>query len=185
MNIDPSLIDLVSNFREVMEAREGHLKCFHEHGVQLEGWLKGEFMHFLDQYKIGAKIVNFDREEPVGRERRKVDFRIDFLGKTGTLSAWLEIKHWLVGYQKGCKYDALFYFRDSSSVGIAQDVRKLVNILGQDQYLLILTTENPGENQWLDGIAEFNKKFSPLVLTTLNNPKDFPDYYFLGLLKIA
>lgn len=98
MSSGSQIVDLVSSFRNAMEAHEEHLKCFCAHGVQLEGWLKGEFIHFLDQHKSMAKIVSFDREEPAGKGRKKVDFRLEFLGEIGTQHAWLEIKHWLIGY---------------------------------------------------------------------------------------
>ena len=184
MSSDSQIMDLVSSFRNAMEAHEEHLKCFCAHGVQLEGWLKGEFIHFLDQHKSMAKIVGFDREERAGKGRKKVDFRLEFLGEMGTRHAWLEIKHWLIGYQKGCKYDALFYFSDPSSVGIAPDIKKLANIQDDDKYLLVLATANPGENEWFKGVDKFNQKFAPLSLKPVTKPKDFPSYYFLGLLKI-
>lgn len=183
MSSDNQILDLVTSFRNTMEAHREHLKCFCAHGVQLEGWFKGEFIRFLDQYKSMTKIINFDREEPAGKGRRKVDFRLEFVSKTGTRYAWLEIKHWLIGYQKGCKYNTLFYFSDPSSVGITPDIKKLVNVQDGDKYMLILATANPGENEWLEGIDRFNRKFTP-PLMPLTRPKKFPNYYFLGLLKI-
>lgn len=184
MSSDCQITDLVSSFRDVMEAHEEHLKCFCAQGVQLEGWLKGELLCFLGQQKSRGNIVGFDREEPAGRGRRKVDFRLEFLGETGSQYVWLEIKHWLIGYQKGCKYDALFYFSDPSSVGIAPDIKKLGNTQDGDKYLLVLATANPGENEWLKGVESFNQKFAPLSLKPVTKAKDFPTYYFLGLLEI-
>jgi hypothetical protein len=131
-----------------------------------------------------TNILNFNREEPTSKGRRKVDFRLALPDEKGTQYAWLEIKHWLVGYQKGCKYDAVFYFSDSTSVGIAPDIRKLATIQDNHKYLLVLTSANPGENGWLNGVDRFNHKFAHPSLRSLTNPKDFPDYYFLGLLKI-
>ena len=185
IDIDRALLELVIGFRQVMEKRAEYLKCFQSHGVQLEGWLKGELLHFLDDYQITGKISRFDREEPAGKGRRKVDFHLEFSDANAPRLAWLEIKHWLIGYQKGCKYEAFFYFKDPKSVGILQDVKKLVAIPEVAKYLLILTTANPGQDIWLKGIAEFNQKFQPLTLKTLTFPQDFPDYYFLGLLKIV
>jgi len=181
---DSQIMDLVSNFRNVMEAHNEHLKCFCAYGVQLEGWLKGELMHFLDQQKSMTNIVDFDREEPAGKGRKKVDFRLEFPGEAGTRYTWLEIKHWLIGYQKGCKYDALFYFSDPSSVGIAPDIKKLATIQDDHKYLLVLATANPGEIEWLTGVDRFNHKFAPPSLKPVTNPKGFPNYYFLGLLKV-
>ncbi len=185
MDIDRLLIELTISFRQVMEEHAEYLECFQSHGVQLEGWLKGELLHFLDYYQKTGKISRFAREEPAGKGRRKVDFCLEFSDASGPHLAWLEIKHWLIGYQKGCKYEALFYFKDPKSTGILPDVKKLVTISDGDKYLLILTTANPGQDLWLKGIAQFNQKFRPLTLKVLTFPQDFPDYYFLGLLKTA
>ena len=106
MDIDQSLTKLVTGFRKVMEDRTEHLKCFRAHGVQLEGWLKGELLHFLDYYQKTGKISHFAREEPAGKGRRKVVFYLEFSDAKGPRIAWVEIKHWLIGYQKGCKYEA-------------------------------------------------------------------------------
>ena len=184
MSIDSNILGLVSNLRSVMEAHSSHLECFCAHGVQLEGWLKGELIHFFDQQRLMTSIVSFNREEPAGKGRRKVDFRLELPGEKGMRYAWLEIKHWLIGYQKGCKYDALFYFSDPSSVGIAPDIKKLATIQNDHKYLLVLASANPGEIAWLTGVDRFNHKFAPPSLKPLTYPKDFPDYYFLGLLKI-
>jgi hypothetical protein len=89
-----------------------------------------------------------------------------------------------IGYQKGCKYNALFYFSDPGSVGIAPDSKKLATIQDDDKYLLVLATANPGEIEWLKSVDRFNHKFAPLSLKPVTNPKDFPSYYFLGLLKV-
>jgi hypothetical protein len=185
MNGDPAFLEMIVSLRQVMEDRSEHLLCFQKHGVQLEGWLKGELLHFMDHYKTTTKMANFTREEPFGKGRRKVDFCLEFPAEKGSHIVWLETKHWLIGYQKGCKYEAPFYFLDSSSTGIFQDVRKLVNTPDSDKYLLILTTKNPGQALWFKGVKEFNQKFGPLGIKTLTYPDDFPDYYFLGLLKLC
>ncbi len=184
MNMDQSFRELVTDFRKVMEDRAEYLHCFQVHGVQLEGWLKGELLYFLDHYQKARKISKFSREEPAGKGRRKVDFQITFPYEPIPRFAWLEIKHWLIGYQKGCKYDALFYFKDPKSAGVSVDVKKLAMIPEADKYLLILATANPSQDLWLRGIDEFNQKYHPLALNSLTFPQDFPDYYFLGLLKL-
>jgi hypothetical protein len=185
VDTDRSLIELTIGFRQVMEERTEYLKCFQTHGVQLEGWLKGELLHFLDHYQKTGKISRLAREEPAGKGRRKVDFYLEFSDVNGPHLAWLEIKHWHIGYQKGCKYEATFYFKDPRSAGILPDVKKLVTISDWAKYLLILTTANPGQDLWLKGIAEFNQKFRSLTLRALPFPQNFLDYYFLGLLRTA
>lgn len=99
------------------------------------------------------------------------------------MTAWIELKHQLIGYQKETKYDAKFYFGDKSSVGIKPDVEKLAGI-SNGGFLLILTTENPGINDWTTGVSKFNEKFYPLRIKSLTNPEDFPSFYYLGLLEV-
>ena len=53
------------------------------------------------------------------------------------------------------------------------------------KYMLILATANPGEQDWQAGITRFNTKFSPYYLTSLTKPSDFPQAYFLGLLRVT
>lgn len=93
----------------------------------------------------------------------------------------MELKHWLIGEQKGANYDAGFYFRDPSAVGIKPDIEKLKLAPG-NKYMLILTTGNPGVERWLNGVEQFNRKFAPLDITSLTDPRDFSEHYFLGLL---
>jgi hypothetical protein len=151
--------------------------------VQVEGWLKGEFLFFLDGKKANGKIINFEREIQMGSGKKKIDFYIH-LDKSQKLEAWIELKHWLVGYQKGTKYNAQFYFSDPSSVGIRSDAEKLNKVSKDRSYLLILATANPGINDWDAGVRKFNEKFSPLRLVSLIEPDSFPEFYFLGLLRI-
>ncbi len=70
-------------------------------------------------------------------------------------------------------------------MGIRHDAEKLSGISDGCKYLLILTTANPGVNDWSAGVKKFNKKFSPIQLKSLTNTSDFPNFYYLGLLKIS
>jgi hypothetical protein len=184
MNTEISVKGMVARFKEILDAHDKQLECFCRLGVQLEGWLKGELLYFLDNEKNEKKIVNFDREVQLNTGRQKVDLRLEILTETTTLNVWIELKHWLIGSQKGTKYNAPFYFGDASSVGIKLDVEKLGKITDGSKYLLILTTANPGVDDWSKGIAKFNDKFSPLCLNSLTKPTDFPQSYFLGLLEV-
>ncbi len=174
------------SFKQVLDAHETNLKSFCAHGVQVEAWLKGEFLSFLDQQKEQGLIAGFDREEKIESDnRKKVDFRIGISTGRGLRNAWVELKHWLVGYQKGVKYDASFYFSDPTSAGIVQDAKKLIKVQDEARYILILTTSNPGEEKWQNGVEKFRKKFTPINIETLMQPKDFPDHYCIGLLKVS
>lgn len=184
MNAETYVKDIVIRFKEVLDAHNKHLECFAHYGVQLEGWLKGELLCFLDNEKARKTIANFEREVRVGRGKQKVDFYLEIPTGAAVLNVWIELKHWLIGYQKGNRYNAVFYFGDASSVGIKPDVEKLVQFTQENKYLLILATANSGVYDWSSGIAKFNKKFSPLCLNSLTNPAEFPQSYFLGLLKV-
>jgi len=183
---DKEVLNLALGFSQALGTRAGHLQSFCRHGIQVEGWLKGELLGFLDEQKRQGKIINFEREEKLLSDKRKrVDFKVGLKTKTGTQAAWIEIKHWLIGQQKGATYGSSFYFGDSSSVGISQDVRKLSIVPNEGKYLLVLTTANPGDEEWQRGVTRFNKKFDPLQLETLNRPADFPAHFYLGLLKVS
>lgn len=181
VGLDNWVKDFVTSFRQVLDAHESHLKSFCSHGVQVEGWLKGELLGFLEQQK-----VRFSREEKISNDKRKkVDFKIELTTETGIEYAWIELKHWLIGYQKGIMYDASFYFGDPTSVGIIEDAKKLTKVPDEGKYILILTTANPGGAKWQKGMAKFNEKFTPINIKALTQPEDFPEHYCVGLLKVG
>lgn len=184
MNVSNQLESMVLRFRGIMEAHQRHLVRFCAHAVQLEGWLKGELLCFLDEEKSAGRIVNFDREVRLGGIKQRVDFCLELPAGVFSPYVWIETKHWLIGYQKGYKLNALFYFGDPTSVGIKPDVEKLTKIKGGGKYLLILATANPKEKEWFEGVDKFNQRFSPLLLKPLTNPTEFPSSYFLGLLEV-
>ena len=169
---------LVKRFREVLDTRREILECFCTYGVQLEGWLKGELLYFLDTEKAGGLLHDFDREVNFGRGRRKIDIKIT---DQDGLATWVELKHWLIGYQRGTRYDAGFYLRDSSSVGVKPDIEKL-ELASGSKYVLSLMTANPGAEGWFAGLEAFNRKFAPLHVSPMTDPAEFPSHYFLGLL---
>ena len=178
MGSETKMIGLVNRFQEVLDTRRDILECFCNYGVQLEGWLKGELIYFLDTEKAGGRLHDFDREVSFGHGRRKIDIKIT---DENALDDWVELKHWLIGFQRGYKYDAGFYLRDSSSVGIKPDVEKLKLAHGR-KYVLTLATANPGAEGWFSGVQQFNRKFAPLRISPMTDPADFPAQYFLGLL---
>jgi hypothetical protein len=161
-------------------ALQDRMACFTRHGVQTEGWFKGEMLLVLDGAQQRGLIAGFDREVLTGRKR--IDLRVDGVGGGHW---WVELKHWLIGRQKGTSYGPGFYFGDRSSVGILPDVDKLLGLRGSGEgRLLILAAANPGPRAWGDGIRLFNEKFAPRRLRALSAPTDFPGTYFLGLLAV-
>ena len=148
--------------------------------------MKGEILWFLDRETANGRLANFSREVvvPQRKSRKRIDLRLLFDTVEGPATYWIEMKHWLIGYQKDYKLNCQFYFGDSSSVGIKPDVEKLVNLKSGEKYLLILMTANPGMKDWEDGVRKFNGKFEPLHLTPLTKPMKYPEYFFLGLLRV-
>lgn len=185
MVLEGCLQDLVVRFKQALDSKDKALDCFCKYGVQVEGWLKGEFLCFLHNEKDVGRVAHFDREVSMGMGRKKADFMVKMSASSGVLEAWIELKHWLIGYQRGTQYNAQFYFGDRSSVGIKPDAEKLSEISNGGKFFLVLTTANCGMNDWSDGVNKFNRKFAPLHLESLTIPADFPSSYYLGLLKVT
>ncbi|HEV8539447.1 MAG TPA: hypothetical protein VGR15_11070, partial [Bacteroidota bacterium] len=57
---------------------------------------------------------------------------------------------------------------------------RLCAIPNGSRWLLILTTKNPGCEDWKIGVKSFNDKFQKLQVTSINDPADFPDFIFAG-----
>jgi hypothetical protein len=166
--------------RTHFDVLEDRLICFTKMGVQVEGWFKGELLTLLGTLRTQGLIRDFDREvaSPGGR--------IDLTIKTEAGLHYIELKHWLIGKQKGSTYDSNFYFGDCTSIGIANDVDKLLKITSPGRlWLLILLTANPGKEPWSAGVDKFNTKFSPRLVSSLTSPEDFPRSFFLGVLEIS
>ena len=186
LSLDEEVADLVHRFKTVLDAHDSHLRSFCAHGVQLEGWLKGEFLNFLDEESTTGKIVGFDREVKLAvGQRKKVDLAIQVIADGEVETIWVELKHWLIGRQRGVMYPASFYFSDPSSVGISADVKKLAKVANGGGYLLILATAHPGDDEWQNGVAIFNQKFAPLSLKSLAQATHYPASYYLGILKVV
>lgn len=186
MNIDEHIIALVRRFGDVLDNNLGQLHCFHVYGVQVEGWLKGELLYFLDREKKEGSVADFDREILVelANKQKRVDLQVSIDVEGGRVDAWIELKHWTLE-QKGTSYRPQFYFGDASSVGIRPDVDALSKIDAGSRYCLILMTANPGLADWDAGIEKFNEKFAPLNISSLTSPAEFPGAYHFGLLKVG
>jgi hypothetical protein len=169
---------LLPHLRDHFDALENHMLCFTTQGVQIEGWFKGELLVLLQRLIKEQVVQSFDRE--VQHLGAKIDLRIESKQRN-----WVELKHWLIGRQKGTSYGPSDYFRDSSSVGIIGDVRKLRSCpVGDQRWLLILASANPGSDKWQNGITGFNEKFHPFRIQSHTDPSQFPASYFLGLLEV-
>lgn len=173
------MLSLLYHFREHFDDQLDQFASFTKHGVQCEGWFKAEMLSLLDSMEAQGVIDEFDRE--VRCQSGIIDLRLNHNGQH-----WIELKHWLIGRQRGTNYGCGFYFRDNSSVGITPDCRKLITCPNDsNRWLLILATSNPGQEPWDKGVADFNNKFSPLHVRSYTQPGEFPASYFLGLLAVS
>jgi hypothetical protein len=174
---------LVSRFAEYLRRSERQLQCFHEYELQVEGWFKGELLCFLDQEKPAGHLLDFELERLVhvgdGRRGMRVDVVLQFDNKS---LSWVELKHWHIGTQNRTYYGCDWYFRN----GVEPEVEKLLTIPEDgDKFMLVLLTKNPGPEEWDAGVRDFNTRFSPLSVCSLTNPSDYPDFFFLGLLRVC
>ena len=169
---------LLPYLRSHFDALESRMVCFCEQGVQLEGWFKGELLFLLRQLAKDQIVRSFDREVPYFG--KKIDLQIESERRN-----WVELKYWLIGRQKQSSWGPSNYFRDTSSVGIVGDVRKLLTCpAGDERWLLVLMSANPGCEKWQQGIAGFNERFQPFRIQSHTDPSQFPASYFLGLLEV-
>jgi hypothetical protein len=174
------MITLLPHLRHHFDHLQDRLQCFCRAGVQVEGWFKGEMLFLLDGMAASSEIDAFDRE--VVRQGKKMDLYLTIAGQPH----WVELKHWLIGLQRGVRWSPSNYFGDPTSVGISLDVEKLKALdAGGGRWLLILMTANPGQQAWQSGLDKFHTKFAPRVLRSHSEPADFPASYFLGLLEVV
>lgn len=177
--------ELVGRLRQHMARRPEPLRAFRRHGAQVEGWFKGEMLCFLDGEREAGRVTAFEREAiaPGPRSRRRIDYRVAFRSNGGVVTAWLELDHWLIGRHKQQTYEARPRLQDAGASGVRHAVERLLEVRGGDKFLLVLMTGNPGEADWTAGIGKFNEKFRPLDIDPLTRTADYPDDFFLGLLK--
>lgn len=171
------MIELLPSLTQHFEMTQDRFRCFTQLGFQSEGWFKGELVTLFNQLQNEGIIQELDREVKV--EKGRVDVRI----RLNNTYHWIELKHWLIGNQKGVSYNPYFYFSDST-VGITHDIDKL-NTLTDHRWMLLLLTANPGTQAWEIGIEKFNNKFTPRRVTSRTQPDTFPSTYFLGLLDLG
>lgn len=181
---DQRMLRLVQDLKDTLHAGLDRLCAFVKHEVQVEGWLKGEMLVLLDRGMAQGSLSGFERERLVGQGRKKADFLIHFSPRDDQSTAWLELKHWLIGTQKGLAYRARAYFSDRA-IGIDADVEKLLGIDSASRYVLILCTANPGSDPWEEGLARYAQKGGPGNVQCLTDPREFPEEFYVGLLKVA
>lgn len=173
------MLSLIPRLRNHFDPLQARFDCFCRYGVQVESWFKGEFLLALDEMQRERAISGFDRE--VRSAGKRIDFRVELAGACH----WLELKHWLIGFQKGTKYAAQFCFGDPSAVGISRDVAALLACPPADKrWLMIFATGRPSPVDWREGVKRHNEKFKH-SLVSHTTATDFPPAYFLGVLDVG
>ena len=165
---------LVAGLRRRFAALQDRFEAFRSHGVQVEGWFKGELIAHL--HSSGRA---FDREVRFGS--RRVDF---ILPRDASRDA-CEIKSWLIGTQKGERWTARKYFCDQSSVGIVPDLRKLPDWKYGRRFLLIFCYDNPGPEDWEEGLRKFREKFPEFRLEGRTRPQEDPTSWYAGVIELV
>ena len=152
------------------------LQCFHKNEVQVEGWLKGEILVFLERLKANGDIKEFHRE-CILKNRKRADIVIEIKKN----KHWVELKHWHIGKQKGKEWNIKDYIKDLEDDAIKLDVIPPTS----RKWILVLCTKNPGKTDWYRELNTFNatKEFFH-KLKPASAPTSYPDAFFLGLLRI-
>ena len=171
---------LVPELRAHFDHLQSKMSVFSRYGFQSEGWFKAEMIAFLDAALARKRIEGFDREVSFG-SRQKVDLRVDLDGERH----WIELKHWMIGEQRGVTWRAPHYFGDGSGFGLTKDIDKLLSVPEPDHlWMLVLVTANPGLGEWCIGLVKFHEKFAPRRIESHTDPEAFPESYCLGLFEV-
>jgi hypothetical protein len=182
--MDEEMILLVSRLAEYLRMSKQQLQCFNTYGSQVEGWFKGELICFLDREKLEGRLHDFGRErnDHGGDNGKKVDIMLEF---DNMRPLWVELKHF-AGHQDNKDYPPSWYFNPNNHNYIKSDVDKLLKIEDDsDKFILVLYTPNPGSQEWNAGVTRFNANFPQPSVCSLTNPDDYPEYFFLGLLRVS
>jgi hypothetical protein len=165
---------ILKRVRQRFRKMEDRFDCFSRHELQVEGWLLGELITLLDKMQKKREIIGFDREiTTVGNKR--IDLAIDH--KDARI--WIELKHWLIGEQSGENWLPKDYVRE-----LSHEFEKLEEArAGENGWIVVLCTRNPGQRAWEEGIRKFNDEFKPWALEAIDNPNDFSKKWYFGALK--
>ena len=124
-----------------IESYREKFKLISDLQMQVEGWFKTEFLYYLKGKKMDIGVEN--RECKVSEEiRRKTDIRIPLKN----YNCYVELKHIILGEQKGSRYNLKFYFYEKTY--ISNDIEKLQNIKSPDEaYALTFVSLNEYKNE--------------------------------------
>ncbi len=167
---------VVQRLRRHFARLDRRLKCFLKYEYQAEGWMKAEFLYLLDEMKKQGIVQRIEREKRCGRGRKKVDVVFEMRG----IRHWVELKHWLIGPQKGQVWKLPAYFD-----GLEEDAKKLRSVLGAHDrgWILSLCTANPQTAAWRMAVKNFNVDNKSFRMIRRSAPNQYPSSHFLGLME--
>jgi hypothetical protein len=170
-----SIEEVFRIFRDHLDDKKKEIVCFSTYQFQVEGWLKGEFVFLLDKMKAVRQIINFDREvTAIGR--KKVDLVVEL--ENGR--HWIELKHWLIGEQKGQKWRSNSYISE-----LENEIEKLKAIkAGKRGWIAVLCTKNPGIKDFDYAVDRFNRDYAPCKLSVKDSPSNYPEAYYFGVINV-
>ena len=127
--------DIHSFYTELISCKKEYLQLFSDLQIQIEGWFRGELMHYFKENRYDMTTEN--REERIPnqdpKKRKKADFKIKVNGEW----CWIELKHILIGHQKSNnRFKISDYFRSYNSFAVINDIDKLTNVKPDSAYVL-------------------------------------------------
>jgi len=121
-----------------------------------------------------------ERQDHGGCNGMRVDIMLKF---DNTYPSWVELKHLIKADFAPSQY---FTLSEERSDSYAYCVKRLLTIPeNSDKFMLMLFTPNPRPKGWNDEVNAFNAEFLKLAMHPLTNPDEYPDYFFLGLLRVC
>jgi hypothetical protein len=174
-----SIGQVLDVLREHLRTHIDRLECFGRYEFQAEGWLKGEWITVLDRLRSRGQIQCLNREVEVkikGKGSGKIDLALDL--EDGR--HWIELKQWFIGKQKGQQWRPVDFISE-----LENECKKFAAVRAGDRaWVAALCTTNPGSTAWSAAIRQFNRDYAPWRLRPIDDPKDYPSSYFLGLLQV-
>lgn len=170
-----SISDVFKVLRQHLLNHSSQLKCFVRYEFQDEGWLKAEWIAVLDELRNRNHIYKLDREVKI-KGKKMIDLTLDL----DDGRHWIELKHWFIEKQKG------YLWRPTDSIyDLENECKKFISVKGNGQtWIAALCSPNPRPHAWLTAIRQFNQYYTRWRLRIIDNPKSYPDYYFLDLLQV-
>ena len=168
-----TVLEVFGRIREHLGTMTDRMRCFSTYEFQAEGWLKAECMALLDGLKKSGAIGGVERE--VSALHRK---KIDLVVHCRDGRHWVELKHWLIGPQKGQTFNPKSYV-----TALEDEFEKFEAVKAGDRaWILALCTARPDDSAWTSALKDFNSENAPWFLDSLEERSSYSPEWFLGVL---